>query len=69
MSTLNYLSVVRKSPAIAMQVSGYEGHRPPPQWVLDRLADEQFSGGFDLSPTNRCPQCFTAKSANGSCFC
>jgi hypothetical protein len=41
----------------------------PPMWVLDRIADEKFSGGFDVRKSNVCPNCFEARSVNGACGC
>ena len=65
----NYTALLAKSPAFFAEQAGFEGHRPPPQWVLDRIADEKFTGGYDISPANICQSCFTAKSDNGKCWC
>jgi hypothetical protein len=65
------MAVIAKSPVIARQVGGTTGFEgsPPPQWVLDRLAEEQITGKYDVSPSNICPSCHTAKSRVGTCFC
>jgi hypothetical protein len=70
-STTNFKAMINKSPVFARQVggpTGFEGSIPP-QYVLDRLAEEAFTGKYDVSASNICPSCFTAKSANGTCFC
>lgn len=41
----------------------------PSQAVLDRIADRSITGGYRTGKRNRCPQCFTARSANGTCSC
>jgi len=41
----------------------------PPQWLLDKIADEKFSGGFVLKRRNLCNVCFEYRSANGTCGC
>ena len=71
MSTLNFQALVSKSPVIARQVGGSTGFEgsPPPQWVLDRLAEEKITGKYDVSPSNICPGCHTARSVSGTCFC
>ena len=66
----NYHALLSKSPAFfAEQARLNSGSNPPPQWVLDRLADEKFTGKFDVSRSNMCQTCFCAKSVNGTCFC
>lgn len=66
----NYHALLAKSPAFFAEQSGQgAGGTPPPQWVLDKIAEEKFTGGFDVTPKNICAGCFTAKSANGTCFC
>lgn len=39
----------------------------PPRWVLDRIADREFWGGYEDRAT--CPTCQTRRAANGTCFC
>jgi hypothetical protein len=46
-----------------------EGAGPPPQWVLDKIAEETITGRFNTKRDNRCPTCFMCRSANGSCNC
>jgi redox-regulated HSP33 family molecular chaperone len=41
----------------------------PPQWLLDKIADEKLTGGYNVRKSNICPGCFEAKSVNGSCSC
>lgn len=65
----NYHALLAKSPAFFAEQAGHEGHRPPPQWVLDRIAEESITGKYDVSPGNICPDCCTARSAAGTCFC
>lgn len=40
-----------------------------PGFVLDQIADEKFSGKYDLHKKNKCPVCNTFKSASNTCFC
>lgn len=65
----NYHALLAKSPAFFMEQSGFEGHRPPPSWVLDRIAEEKMTGGFNVSASNICTDCFTARADNGTCYC
>jgi hypothetical protein len=41
----------------------------PPGWLLDKLAEEKLTGGFNTRRSNQCETCFTAKSVNGTCNC
>lgn len=41
----------------------------PPQWALDKAADEKLTGNFNTRKSNICGTCFEAKSVNGSCGC
>lgn len=66
----NYHALLAKSPAFFAEQAGFGGDfTPPPQYVLDRLAEEKLTGKFNVSPSNICGSCFTARSHNGSCFC
>ena len=66
----NYHALLAKSPAFFAEQAGFTNDfRPPPQHVLDRLADEAFTGGYQISPANLCSTCFTYRSCNGSCNC
>jgi hypothetical protein len=40
-----------------------------PRWLLDKIADEKFSAGYNIRRSNQCETCFEYKSANGSCSC
>lgn len=44
-------------------------NKMPPQHVLDKIADQKLSGGYKTYKSNICPNCFEAKSVNGSCGC
>lgn len=44
-------------------------HRPPPQAVLDRMAEETIHKGFTGSRHPACPRCFTRQSSSGACNC
>ena len=64
----NYHALLHKSPAFYAEQAGLnEGNRPPPQWVLDRIAEESITGKYDTS--NVCGSCFQARSVNGTCGC
>jgi hypothetical protein len=65
----NYHALLAKSPAFFAEQAGYEGHRPPPQFVLDRIAEESITGKYDTSASNLCGLCFQARSVNGTCAC
>lgn len=43
--------------------------RKPPQWLLDKLAEEQLTGKFNTAKANKCPVCNTYRSAQGGCWC
>jgi len=45
------------------------GHRPPPQAVLDKLAEATLHKGFTGSRHPLCTRCFTRKAATGACNC
>ena len=47
----------------------YAGSQAPPSWVLDRIADEKRTGGYNTKRSNLCEGCFTYKSDNGACMC
>jgi len=66
----NYHALLAKSPAFFAQEAGFTNDfRPPPSWVLDRLAEETITGKFDASPSNVCQSCWMARSVNGVCGC
>ena len=71
MSTRNFQALVAKSPVFARHIAGPTGFEgsPPPQWVLDEAAERSITGGYNVSASNICPSCFTARSASGTCFC
>jgi hypothetical protein len=39
----------------------------PPNWLLDKIADDTLTGGFRKSDV--CPDCRMARSVNGTCGC
>lgn len=41
----------------------------PPQWVRDRIAERQITGGFRTSRKHQCPRCFVQRSMSGACGC
>lgn len=57
------LATMRKSSEEA------EKRKVPKQWVLDKLADEAFRAGWDISRANQCERCFQVASCNGRCGC
>lgn len=66
----NYHALLSKSPAFFAEQAGLtNGFRPPPQHVLDRLAEETITGGYDVSASNICGECFMVRSTNGTCGC
>lgn len=69
MSTKHYIAWKRYEYSHAIGEYKDENVRMPPQFVLDRIADEKFSGGFSLKKKNLCEKCFTYRSKNGECNC
>ncbi len=47
----------------------YAGTQAPPSWVLDKMADEKRTGGYNVGASNLCGACFTYRSSNGACMC
>lgn len=41
----------------------------PSQAVLDKMAEQSLTGGWDIRRANVCADCWQAKSANGLCGC
>lgn len=66
----NYHALLSKSHTFFAEQAGFRNDfAPPPQHVLDRIAEESITGGYDITQTNICGRCFTARSGNGTCFC
>ena len=66
----NYHALLAKSPSFYAEQAGFNQEwSGPPQYVLDRLAEEKITGKYDVSASNICGSCFTARSSNGTCFC
>ena len=58
---------------VALQQQQREGNfgsarMKPPNWVLDKIADEKLSGGFKKK-NGICNKCFQIKTVNGNCGC
>jgi len=47
----------------------WSGARSLPPHVLDELAEERITGGYNVSEGNLCDKCYTYKSNNGQCNC
>ncbi len=63
----------------------FRNKRPsPPQWLLDKIADEKLTQGYERTRTerseqngrvtkkrisNQCTECFQLRSVNGTCGC
>ncbi len=43
----------------------------PPQWVLDKIADQSITGGYKIGKkrANVCTGCYSTRSVNGKCLC
>lgn len=65
----NYTALLSKSHTFFAEQAGFKPNTMPPSWVMDRLAEEAFTGKYDVTPGNICPECFTARAVTGSCFC
>lgn len=53
--------------AMAYEPCGCEHGGMPSQRTLDRIADEAFKAGWNVSRSNQCPSCGVVKCANGKC--
>lgn len=60
MATIHYISNARSETARPA---------PLPGWMLDRIAEQKLTGGYDTKPSNICDRCHLARSRNGSCGC
>ena len=69
MSTKHYITYKRYERDRAIGEYRDPNSKTPPQWLLDKIADEKFSGGFVLKRKNLCTTCYEYKSANGTCGC
>ena len=69
MSTKHYITYARYE--CDRQIGEYRDktRKMPPQHVLDAIADEKFSGGFNLRRKNLCSVCNEFRSKNGVCGC
>ena len=65
----NYTALLSKSAAFYAEQAGFDKHHGPPSWVLDRLAEESFTGKYDVSAGNICGTCHTARAVSGDCYC
>ncbi len=41
----------------------------PSQATLDKIAEQQLTGGYKIHKTGQCGSCFQVKSINGTCAC
>lgn len=53
----------------AKEADDYRKKCVPPIWVLDYLAEQQLSAGWNVQRSNQCERCFEARSVNGRCGC
>lgn len=69
--TLAQFEVTNRNDRTQHLVHVRQERRPmPPQWVLDRAADEKLYGGYTAKQRkNVCPDCFEVRSLNGTCSC
>lgn len=69
--TANFKAALRNSAGFRREVTGSTGLEGsvPHQSVLDRIAEETITGKWNVKRANRCPKCFTYRSANGECMC
>lgn len=72
MSTTNWNALLRKSPQqdpnFRTDMFGNKLHGPSSA-VLDAMAEQKLTGGFDTKRRNLCVRCNQYKSANGTCAC
>ncbi len=43
--------------------------KSPPWELIDEIAEQKFSGGFDLKRKNLCTTCYEYRSVTGTCGC
>ena len=69
--TKNLGAILRNSPSVRREFEGKTGFEGacPPQGVLDRIAEEKFTGKYNTKRANLCPDCKTFRSVSGTCFC
>lgn len=70
-TTKHYLTAARaEEKADRGKYDMFDKKRPGlPGWLMDKIAEEKLTGGYDTRKKNLCPNCFTYKSVNGSCGC
>jgi hypothetical protein len=61
--------VIQKNPHIRREWEGGERPSMPPQWVLDKVAEESITGKYNVKRSNLCERCYQYRSANGTCGC
>lgn len=69
MSTKHYITYARYERDRAIGEYRDPDVHKPPQWLLDKIADEKLSGGFVTKRRNLCPTCHQYRSRNGMCGC
>lgn len=71
MSTTNWNKLLNASPVQRpdYRLDMFGNKQVVPGELLDRIAEEKFSGGYNLRKSNRCDTCFEFKSTNGACSC
>lgn len=55
--------------AMLYEQCGCDSKPSVPGWLIDKLAEQKLTGGFNTRRSNICTKCFVARSANGSCNC
>lgn len=52
------------------RVGNWPGGRiKPPEWLLDRIAEQKLNGGYTRKRNPVCQNCFVRKSNSGNCNC
>ncbi len=41
----------------------------PDWWLIDKIADEKLTGGYNTKKSNCCERCWQFRSTNGKCGC
>ena len=69
MSTKHFITYKRYEEKHGIGEYRSEYSKVPPQFVLDKIADEAFTGKFNTKRKNLCNTCYEFKSSNGTCSC
>ncbi len=64
-------SNLRLGALLDAQTADRKAQAMPPQWVLDKIANQSITGGYKIGKkrANVCERCYSKRSVNGTCLC